>query len=278
MMQKNNPQHSSMHNKNNYERKKLIKDLLSENEYLSVKSIAKLIYASQATVRRELNALQAEGIVKRTRGGATLAADTQEEWAFEARDNIMKSEKRSIAAACAKFIKNGSSVFLDSSSTAGNVIPFLSAKEGVTVVTNGVKTALLASKYKNIEVFVLGGKLLSYSNSIVGSKTISEILNYRFDYALLSASGLDQTGVFTDNNAEQAQIKRAVPERSTNVFMLVDSSKVGSTYMNVTLPSQKVTAVFCDRELPLDIKRVFDEHSVQVIISDKTAKNPSISS
>ena len=48
--------------------------------------------------------------------------------------------------------------------------------------------------------------------------------------------------------------------------------------MNVTLPSQKVTAVFCDRELPLDIKRVFDEHSVQVVISDKTAKNPSISS
>ena len=254
---------------NNYERKKLIEKILREREFVTVNELAKLIFASEATVRRELTEMQNEGIVRRTHGGASISQITQDESAYSARDRMMKPQKRAIAAECAKRIGEGSSVFLDSSSTVGSIIPFLAEKKNLSVLTNGIRTALEISRFGNIEVFVIGGKLLPNSNSIIGATTLSSLKNFCFDFAVLSASGLNESGVFTDFNAEQSELKKAAAAEAVKTFILVDSSKVGETFMNKTFTPTDVDELFTDKPLSDKLSLLFENHGCAVSICDK---------
>ena len=107
------------------ERKKEILDITKEKTYISVEELAKMVFASEATIRRDLADLASAGLIKRVRGGASALAPSTGEVSTLIRQQTNIVEKKRIAQAALSFLREGESYFIDSSTTVGQMIPLL---------------------------------------------------------------------------------------------------------------------------------------------------------
>ena len=125
------------------ERQEEILDILNRNKSATVEELASELFVSGATIRRDLRAMEKQGLIIRSHGGAMPFKSSAEESAFALREQENTSAKRTIANLAVKLIKNGDSVFLDSSSTTGLIIPLLNNFQFLSVTTTGLRNALL---------------------------------------------------------------------------------------------------------------------------------------
>lgn len=139
-----------------YERKQQILDLLKIKKAISVEELCKTLYTSGATIRRDLQDLEKDRLIKRTHGGAVLLEGTSTETPLVLRESENSSQKQLISELAVKHISDGMTLFFDSSSTVSYIIRQLHQFQGLKVITNGIKTASLLSDYKNIKIYCTG--------------------------------------------------------------------------------------------------------------------------
>ncbi len=124
------------------ERKNQILMLVKEKTYVSVNDLCELVYASSATIRRDLAFLSKAGLIQRVRGGASVLGNSTGETAAIVRAQANIFEKKRIANAAFRFLHNGQSYFFDGSTTVGELVPLLSKLQDTTVITNGCENAV----------------------------------------------------------------------------------------------------------------------------------------
>ena len=224
-----------------------IKHILSVKRTASVNELAEKLYVSTATVRRALNILEKDGVLKRTHGGAVRVKNPDDESAFNARLLLNQPLKKRVAAAASVLLKDHATIFMDSSSTVGCVVPFLEDFDRLTVVTNGIRTALWLSQLKNVNVSIACGEVKNFGNSVLGSRTLDWIRTMSFDYALVSTSGVSAGGWFTDANADQCEIKKYLLKNAGKTVVLADSSKFYKTCLYKTFPCDAPDYVVTDQ-------------------------------
>ena len=132
----------------NLERQEEIINLLEKVRSISVKKLAEALYVSQPTIRRDLSALEEQGKVKRTHGGVVLRRSSDIEIPLLLREDQNNMAKKAIAEKASALIQNGNVIFLDASSTAAYLIPYLEKFDDIIVVTNSPKTSLLLGERK----------------------------------------------------------------------------------------------------------------------------------
>lgn len=213
------------------ERQEEILDILNKNKSATVEELASELYVSGATIRRDLRAMEKQGLIKRSHGGAMPFKSSAEESAFAIREQENTSAKKSIASLAVKLIKNGDSVFLDSSSTVGLLIPMLNNFNYLSVTTTGLRNAMLLSQTSNVKIYIAGGQIQNHSNSIIGTDTMDYISRIHADITLVSCSGLDLNNGFTDSSIEQAKLKQQMKKNSKKIAILCDSTKFGKTFL-----------------------------------------------
>ena len=145
------------------QRKERIIGLLTENTTMSTSELSKRLYVSDATVRRDLGDLERAGRIHRVHGGAELVSGPGIQIPLTARDRENDTAKRNIAAKAIRFVHDGDTIFLDASSTCMRVVPLLSVRTGLTVVTNSPK-AILELAGMHIRTISTGGLLLISTN------------------------------------------------------------------------------------------------------------------
>ena len=155
-----------------------IRTYLAEHKSATVNELAEKLFVSSATVRRDLTEMQKQGLLQRTHGGAILNQNTDDESAFNARLQKNQYEKRRIASACAELIHGNSTMFFDGSSSVSCLVPFLSRYPQLTVVTNGINTAIELSKLENVNLHIAGGEFKNFGNSTLGSRTIEFLKDF----------------------------------------------------------------------------------------------------
>lgn len=173
-----------------YERKKEILELMrSNNRVVTVDQLCKSLFASGATIRRDLKYMEEAKLIRRTHGGAILleGSTSEDPLAFRETQNSMK--KQVIAQLALRHIHDGMTIFLDSSSTVNVLAKSLEKFNNLKVITNGLKTAMLLSEYKNITLMCTGGLLRENSKSLVGLAAKEFISRYNADLAFLSCRG-----------------------------------------------------------------------------------------
>lgn len=206
-------------------------------EYLQIKKSAPVallcerFYASGATIRRDLCELERKGLIRRTHGGAVLYEGGNDELSVAIREQSAVQEKRIIGELASYFLKDSYRVFLDSSSTAGYMLPYLRGVKNLSVITNGLRSAMLLSQSGAHEVYLPGGRLLERSNSLVGSDTLQSLDSYCADMVFFSCSGLDPRFGITEANPEQAQVKRRMLSRAKTKILLCDSTKFYRSFL-----------------------------------------------
>lgn len=217
----------------NKEREKYILESLLKKKRVSVKELAKELYASEPSVRRDLASLEKQKLIKRVHGGAILEEHSSSfsKIPFAIRELEDYSAKNIIAEKAAKMVKDGDTVMLDASSSAYAMIPFLALKSNITVITSGVKTLMRLGEY-GINAYSTGGRLLPTCLSLVEGDAYNTISKYNADIVFFSCRGLSPEGRITDFSIEENLVRLKMIEHSKKSVLLCAGEKFNKTYIH----------------------------------------------
>ena len=210
-------------------RKKDILDILYEKERVSVAELAKALYVSEMTIRRDLKELEENGILKRYRGGAVLTVMSSELPASK-RFFLDEDEKKALGKQAAKYLTDNISVFIDSSSTCQYVIPYIKNFENITIITNSINTLLAATK-NQIKCVLIGGEYYSKDECFVGALARRFAEEFNVDVAFISTLGISEDGVISDSDLDQTMIRRSILTRAGKKIFLFEKNKLNKKYL-----------------------------------------------
>lgn len=210
-------------------RQERLRALIRTDGFLPVAEICRRLGVSEATARRDLSVVAANGHITRTRGGAL--ADYNASFATPGeRSGRARTAKGRIAAAAVGVLPRRGTVFLDAGTTVQAVArQLLRARRdhtGLTVVTNSLTVATLLGGARGLDLHVLGGTFLHRQAVLLGADAVRSLAAWTFDAAFLGGEGFDADGL-TNSHAEIAAFQQAVLRRAGAVFCCLDSSKLG---------------------------------------------------
>lgn len=204
------------------ERQNEILKRLKENKTAGVNELAKELFVSEATIRRDLAEMKSMGLVERSHGGALLPENAEEISIFF-RMEKNANEKERAATKALPYIPQFKSVFIDSSSTALALAERLDLSYK-TVVTNNLQTAIQLSKKPNLNLILLGGNVHFNTNSATGSWTARQLEDFAFDLMISSCAAVIGNEAF-ERSLDQKEIKRAAFKRCKQKILLIDHTK-----------------------------------------------------
>ena len=212
----------------NREREQEILSILkTTNSFVTVRQLCESLYASESSIRRDLKALEARGLVKRSYGGAELENNYSNIVTFNYRTRQNISAKRKIAQKAAPLIKDGDIVFLDQSSTAFYLAEQIIDRSSLTVVTNNIEITMLLSNSK-IRLLSSGGFLSDENrNCLIGGDAQRTFEGIYADIAFFSVKAVSEDGVVTDCSREEVVVRDAMLKNAAKRVLLCDSSKFG---------------------------------------------------
>lgn len=233
------------------ERELNILKILSDTASVDVKSLTRMLYASESTVRRDLRKLEQKGLIIRTHGKAvSVNAYADKNVRFDLREQLLSPVKKNLAKyAVDLFVSNGSVVMLDASSTAMCAVEYLSDKKDVIVITSGLKTLLLLCE-TDLKFFSTGGMAINKSSSFVGQTAIAAVNSFNADVALVSCHGLNEDGFATDTSLPENELRLAMLKRAKRKVLLIDSSKINNGFWTNLCHVSYFDDVVCDQPLP----------------------------
>lgn len=248
-------------------RQQKILELLHRKKSVTVRELSEGLFVSPATVRRDLAAMENLGLIKRSHGGAVLfeAGSGEISGLVREQENIQK--KRRIARLALDFFRPDCSVFLDSSSSAGALIPMLKSIP-CTVITNGLNNALQLSRHTSARIYLTGGTVNSRSGSVVGAEAVRQIEQFNVDLAILSCGGISVEHGMMDAAAEQVAIKHAMLRHARVRVLLCDSSKFGVELLCRTCRFDQLDYLLTDCDPGTEYSKAAGEAGCEVLWSE----------
>ncbi|EAC9666685.1 DeoR/GlpR transcriptional regulator, partial [Listeria monocytogenes] len=152
-------------------------------------------------------------------------------------------EKRRIAERAVTYIEDDMTIFVDSSSTALHLIPYLKKIHGLRVVTNSVLTAALLSEHTAAEVTIVGGTVTNKKFTVNSVTAVNQLRTYHFDLALLSCRGYDEEKGATENTEGEAVFKQVLKDCTEKIILMVLESKRNKVYFYKSLLPEDIDIV-----------------------------------
>jgi DeoR family transcriptional regulator of aga operon len=202
-----------------------ILELLARDGTVTVSALAGELGVSEATVRRDLQALGDQRLLERSHGGA-VAHGTAHELPVRYRTG-RSEEKRRIARAAAELVTDGAVIALTGGTTTTEVARTLAPRHGLTVVTNALNIAVELAVRPDLKLIVTGGVARSASYELVGSLAEDTLRGLNVDLAFLGVDGVDAARGLTTQNEVEAATNRALMARATSTIVVADASKLG---------------------------------------------------
>ena len=217
----------------NKEREKIILETILKRKQISVKELAGILYISEPSVRRDLASLEKQNLIKRVHGGAVIeeTAVSKNKIPFLIREYEQSSAKLTIAQKAIELVKDNDVIFLDASTSAFRLIPFLASKSNITVVTNGAKALTSLAEY-GINTISTGGRLVNSCLALVGEEAYKTIESINANVAFFSCRGLSDDGFLTDIAPEENFVRQKMIKNSERAYLLCAQEKMGKKYFH----------------------------------------------
>ena len=235
----------------NYSRDEEYLKLLSIRDY-TVKELARTLFISEPTVRRDIIRLKEKNLVLCERGRVRLKTGAAEkDLPFLIRNCENLEKKLSIAAQAIEMVKDGDTIMMDGSTTAQCLIPYLLKRKRIIVVTTSPRTALeLATS--GIQCACTGGVMYPKKLFCYGPYAEEILKHYYADVAFFSCSALDSDGTASDTFLYGNTQRRVMMENSKRQYLLCDSSKLNKRLNHTLCNVKSLDGVFCDVPLQFD--------------------------
>ena len=217
----------------------------------SVEALSESLQVSLATVRRDLEALEESGLLRRTHGGAIPIGPLfyepfRQDESFQVQVERFADEKRRIALAAADMVSPGDTIALTAGTTTTELVRCLHADGEITVVTNTVNVAMELSARKDIHVFVTGGHLRGDWFSLVGSAGVAAMKGLFMDLVFLGVNGIDAERGLTCLNGDEVDINRAMARQAKRNIAVADHSKLGVVTKWQICPTEEIELLITD--------------------------------
>ena len=249
-----------------HQRHQAILQLLETQNSISVPELVTRFGVSEMTVRRDLDALEKQGLLQRVHGGAIPARSRGYEPPFLTRSLEHREEKHRIAQKAAEFVQDGDSLALDVGTTTMEVAQAIEDKRDLTVITPSYRIAGLLTENPHSRVILTGGILRPGEFSLVGRMAEEAFRNFFVDKLFLGVGGIDLDAGLTEYNIEDALVKQAMIRSAREVTVVADASKFGRVAFAAVAPLEKITRIITDDSLSPDIVSALQERDIEVIL------------
>ncbi|GAA3040462.1 DeoR/GlpR family DNA-binding transcription regulator [Streptosporangium longisporum] len=229
-----------------------IREIMSALRVTDVVSVAELAVAhavSEMTIRRDLDELAQQGVVRRVRGGAVSLLLRGEEPPFAVREREALESKRRIAAEVAALLADGEAVLLDSGTTCLEIARAIRDRR-LTVLPLCLQSAAELSTAPRIRLVLPGGEIRPGELSLTGTLTENAIRSLRFDTAIIGCCGLSAEHGLTAHDLSDLAVKQAAISSARRVIAATDSGKFTRTAFGAVCPLDRLDTVVTDTALP----------------------------
>ncbi|MBG0839723.1 DeoR/GlpR family DNA-binding transcription regulator [Ectopseudomonas toyotomiensis] len=252
-----------MSKRNTPQRRHTILALLAEQGEVSVDALAQHFATSEVTIRKDLAALEKNGLLLRRYGGAV---PVPQELISEPSQPI-SPYKQAIARAGVARIREHARIIIDSGTTTAAMIPQLGHKPGLVVMTNSLNVANALRDIEHEPVLLMtGGTWDPHSESFQGQVAEQVLRSYDFDQLFIGADGIDlERGTTTFN--ELLGLSRVMAEVAREVIVMVESDKIGRRIPNLELPWSSLNTLITDERLDAQAAEQIRARGIQLILA-----------
>ncbi|NLE96541.1 MAG: DeoR/GlpR transcriptional regulator [Propionibacterium sp.] len=242
-------------------------ELLQERGPLSLTSIADLLDASAATIRRDVALMASQGLIERTHGGAR-PLETGTEVPVHLRGGQHPAAKQAIAGVVASLIPAGQhAIGLTGGSTTDAVLRALKGHDDLTIITNSISVGQAAAELDQSRVLIVGGVLRRNSLELIGSLAESTMKLIKVETTILGADGCTVEGGLTTHDKREARTNQLMAERADRVIAAVDSSKLGLQTDAKVVDLQQVDTLVTDAGAPEALLEAIRDLGVEVLVA-----------
>ncbi|GII06091.1 DeoR/GlpR family DNA-binding transcription regulator [Planobispora takensis] len=231
------------------DRLRAIMSALRADDSVSVAELALRHAVSEMTIRRDLDELAQQGVVRRVRGGAVSLLLRGEEPPFGVREHESVDAKRRIAAEVAALLADGEAVLLDSGTTSLEIARVLRDRR-LTVLPLSLRSAHELSTAPRIRLVLPGGEVSPGELNFTGPLTEGTIRSLRFDTAVIGCCGLSAEHGLTTHDLAEVAVKQAAIASARRVVAAADSGKFTRTAFGAVCPADRLDVVVTDTALP----------------------------
>lgn len=243
------------------ERQTKILELLTEYKKIEVVRLSKLLQVSQVTIRKDLDQLERQGIVKREHGYAELNSNDD----INSRLAYHFDIKQRIARHCAGFVEDGETIMIESGSCCVLLAEEIArSKRDVTIVTNSAFIADYIRKREGVHIILLGGDYQPEAQVMVGPMTRKNAEMFFVDKLFVGTDGYIEEYGFTGSNYMRSEAVRDMARQAKHVFVLSESTKFTQRGTVTLLPFQEVNTVVTDKGIPSEAEEKLKACQIRV--------------
>jgi len=259
------------------ERLQTISELLRAEHVVSTEKLSKLLDVSTMSIRRDLARLEKMGVCRRTHGGAISEVGTfVQDVPYSTREQRYVAEKRAIAYIAASLVNEGDTIALDGGTTTGHMAVALKDRRNITIITNALRVLNLLSDSRDLTVVSTGGTLSrsiyekpGYGDPcLVGPLAEATMSRFRPIKAFMATTGFTISDGLSNELMDQATMKQAMIESSSDVILLADNSKFGHVASSIIGPATLIDQLITDTGISEDLKRAIEKLGIEVMVVD----------
>jgi DeoR family fructose operon transcriptional repressor len=252
------------------ERQTRLKELLSRRGISDLDTLSSELQVSQSTVRRDVELLEQEGLVRRTHGGVIWVGDKvtggSRPYAFDQRMGYQLDAKRQIARAAKSLVQAGDTVLIDGGTTTFHLAQELLGQP-MQLVTNSLPIANLFLNDENVELILAGGLMYPRYGVLLGPMAENVLSTIHTRTMFLSVAGVHEGSLY-NQNLLLVQTEQRMMQQSQQVVLLVDSTKFGQQALAKLCQLEEIDVVVSDSGLPAEHRQSVKSAGCELIIAD----------
>ena len=240
--------------------------LVREHGFMPIDTLARELDVTPQTIRRDINLLCEENILRRYHGGAALGESLENE-DFLSQKNKLQSEKAHLADLVAAHIPDNASLFMSIGTTIEAVaMALVKNHKNLCIITNNIHVAAIVSGRNDYTVIITSGVVRPVDGGVTGVATVDFINQFKVDYAVLSASGIEPDGSLLDFDYKEVSVMQAMMENARTRYLAADQRKMSRNALVRMGDITEFDVVFADEAPNEAIRKKLDEVGVECVV------------
>lgn len=249
------------------ERKKVILKTLDRDEKVQVRGLADLLKVSGETIRRDLDRIEKEGMLKKVYGGAVKAKSSLE-LPFDEKTGINVLEKRAICKMAASLVEDGDSILIAHGTTPVEIVRYLGDKNDVTIITPSIPVLILSMEVFKGKVIFVGGEYEANQKFTSGPLSDNVLQQLKVNKAFVAAGGLSINDGLSDYDLKGASSSRKMMQRVDEAIILADHTKFGKTTFAHICPLTDISMIITNKNCSKEWGEVLSENEIELLIAE----------
>ncbi|MCK7547275.1 DeoR/GlpR family transcriptional regulator [Marinobacter koreensis] len=246
-----------------HRRQDRILEMIREHGFVTTDQLVDTFHVTPQTIRRDLNELARQNLLRRHHGGAGIDSSTANT-EYQTRKIMDLEAKERIAESLVEMIPDNASMFINIGTTTETIARALLKKNNLQVVTNNLHVASILSAKEDFHIIIAGGEVRNRDGGIVGEATRDFINQFKMDFGIIGISGIHSDGSLLDFDYREVRVAQAIIANSDQVLLAADHTKFGRKAMVRLGTITQADHVFTDAPPPKALRAMLAENDIQL--------------